>query len=115
MINHKPLKPFDRGVVLKVWQIQKNNLDVVPDVPSTEEYCAFRKSGRCGGCVVRCPSGALTKEGYDREKCYQVLRTNAGLYTEFGSSYTNEAGDQPNREGSEVCGKCVANVPCSFF
>jgi len=91
------------------------NLDVEPDAPSVEEYCIFRKSGRCGGCVVRCPSGALTKEGYDREKCYRVLRKNAELYTEFGSSYTNETGDQPNSTGSEVCGKCVSNVPCSFF
>lgn len=91
------------------------NLDVKPDQPLTEEYCIYKKCGRCVACVSRCPSGALTVKGYDREKCYQVLKKNAELYMEFGSSYSNETGNQPNSTGSEVCGKCVSNVPCSFL
>jgi Uncharacterized Fe-S protein len=91
------------------------NLDVEPDSPSEEEYCIYKKNGHCGVCISRCPSGALTLDGYEREKCYQVLKKNASLYTEFGSSYTDETGEQPNSAGSEVCGKCAANVPCSFF
>jgi len=30
---------------------------------------------------------------------------NVELYTEFGSSYTDEYGDKPNSVGSDVCGK----------
>lgn len=91
------------------------NLDVKPDSQRKEEYCIFKRTGRCGVCISRCPSGALTLEGYDREKCYIVLRKNAQRYTEFGSSYFNETGEQPNSIGSEVCGKCTVNVPCSFL
>lgn len=91
------------------------NLDLEPDRPSTEEYCIFKSSGRCGACVARCPSGALTLQGFDRNKCYEVLRKNAERYREFGSSYTDESGNLPNSAGSEVCGKCATNVPCSFY
>jgi len=91
------------------------NLDVEPDHPSEEEFCIYKKDGKCGACVSRCPSGALTLEGYDRQKCYVILRKNAEIYTDFGSSYSDESGTQPNSAGSEVCGKCVAGVPCSFL
>jgi len=91
------------------------NLDIEPDSPLKEEYCLYKKNGSCGVCVKHCPSGALTLDGYDRHKCYAVLRKNAELYTEFGSSYTDESGEKPNSTGSEVCGKCVINTPCTFF
>ena len=91
------------------------NLDVTPDSPLEDEFCLYKKNGSCGLCVKHCPSGALTLDGYDRHKCYVVLRKNAELYTEFGSSYTNESDDCPNSVGSEVCGKCVVNKPCTFF
>jgi epoxyqueuosine reductase QueG len=91
------------------------NLKVTPDSPLKEELCLYKKNGSCGLCVKHCPSGALTLDGYDRHKCYVVLRKNAELYTDFGSSYTNESYDAPNSVGSEVCGKCVVNKPCTFF
>lgn len=92
------------------------NLDVEADQPITdEEYCLFKKNGSCGVCFRNCPVGALTAEGYDRQKCYAVLRENAKVYTEFGSSYTDESGEKANSEGSEVCGKCVTQSPCAFW
>ena len=91
------------------------NLDVSPDAPLEDEFCLYKKNRTCGVCVKNCPSGALTLNGYDRHKCYEVLRKNAELYTEFGSSYTDESGENPNSVGSEVCGKCVVNTPCTFI
>ncbi len=91
------------------------NLDVEPDQPLEEELCIYKKNGRCGACIGRCPSGALTLLGFEREKCFRILRKNAELYQDLGSSYLNETGDQPNSAGSEVCGKCTVNLPCSFF
>lgn len=91
------------------------NLKVNPDAPLEEEICLYKKNGSCGICMQHCPSGALTLEGYDRHKCYKILRKNAELYKEFGSSYTDESGEHSNSLGSEVCGKCVVNTPCSFF
>ena len=58
----------------------------------------------------------LTRHGcYDRFKCYALCRENARIYTEFGSSYTNEDGTGANSVGSEVCGKCVTGFPCAFW
>lgn len=91
------------------------NLDVTSDNPVSEEYCLYKKNGSCGVCVKHCPSNALTLNSYDRNKCYDILKQNAKIYTQFGSSYTDESGKQANSSGSEVCGKCVANAPCSFW
>lgn len=91
------------------------NLDIAPDSLLKDEFCLYKKNGSCGICVKNCPSGALTLQGYDRHKCYVVLNKNAELYTDFGSSYTDESGEQPNSVGSDVCGKCVVNTPCTFF
>lgn len=87
---------------------------ILPDAPPEHEYCLFRSTGACGVCVKNCPAGALTKESYDRFRCYALCRENAGLYTEFGSSYANEDGSGANSIGSEVCGKCITGSPCAF-
>lgn len=91
------------------------NLDVVPDSPLPTELCLYKKNGSCRICVKRCPMGALSTTGYDRQKCYSLCRENAAIYTEFGSSYVDATGAQANSEGSEVCGKCVTASPCAFW
>lgn len=91
------------------------NLNVEPDLPLKEELCIYYKNGRCGGCVKRCPSGALSLSGFDRQKCYQTVQKNAERYQDFGSSYFDASGGKPNSVGSDVCGKCATCVPCSFF
>ena len=91
------------------------NLDVQADALLKEEYCLYKKNGTCGVCVKHCPSHALTFDGFDRYKCYDVCKKNAEIYTEFGSSYTDESLENPNSIGSEVCGKCVVNAPCTFW
>ncbi len=88
------------------------NLDVEPDQPLTEEMCLYRKNGSCGVCVKKCPSGALTLDGYDRYACYGVCMKNAKIYTEFGNSYVGDPEAGSEIIGSEVCGKCLVGVPC---
>ena len=90
------------------------NLPITTGQPLTVEYCMYKRNGKCGACVRRCPSGALTTDGYDRKKCFAVLLKNAEVYTDLGSSYTNEDGTGCNSAGSEVCGKCVVHVPCAL-
>lgn len=89
------------------------NLDVKADSPIEEELCLYKKNRTCGICVKHCPSGALTTEGYDRQKCYEICKLNSKKYTEFGSSYVDDKG-KANSIGSEVCGKCVVKVPCAY-
>ena len=81
------------------------DLDVTAGKPQTEEACLYKRSGKCGLCMKVCPAGALTPEIYDRRKCYAVVHTS------FGSSY---GGDDSMDVGSEVCGKCIAGMPCAL-
>lgn len=96
------------------------NLDIEPDAPLDEEYCLYKKNGICKVCINNCPSGALTVNGFDRNKCYEICEKNAQIYTEFGYSYVGEYADdndpqhKHNKSGSEVCGKCVVGAPCTF-
>lgn len=90
------------------------NLDEGPDQPVKEEFCIYKRTGKCGLCADRCPSGALTRQGYDRNKCYQVCLENAKIHNQYGNSYAAECGGAIADTGSEVCGKCVAGMPCAF-
>ena len=90
------------------------DLDVTPDAPVSEEYCLFRRNGTCGVCASRCVSGALTRQGIERQKCFYVCKENAKVYNQFGSSYADIAGQPPTDSGSEVCGKCLTRLPCTL-
>jgi len=93
------------------------DLDITPGQPLETEYCLYKKNGKCGACLRRCPTAALTAADgtshYDRHKCFAILKKNAEAYQDFGSSYTNEDG-RANSVGSEVCGKCTVHVPCAL-
>lgn len=91
------------------------NLDVSPDEPVKEEFCIYKRTGKCGLCADRCPSGALTRDGYDRHKCYAVCLENAKVHNSYGNSYASQSGGEIQETGSEVCGKCVAGMPCAFL
>lgn len=87
------------------------DLDVTAGKPQTEEACLYKRSSKCGLCMKVCPAGALTPEIYDRRKCYAQCLKNAAIHTSFGSSY---GGDGSTDVGSEVCGKCIAGMPCAL-
>ncbi|MBZ3935014.1 epoxyqueuosine reductase [Methanimicrococcus blatticola] len=67
------------------------------NAPLQEENCLYKSKEKCGVCVKHCFSGALTTERFDRHKCYETTLRNAAIY-----------------DGSEICGKCVVGLPCSF-
>ncbi|MDO4745398.1 MAG: epoxyqueuosine reductase [Bacillota bacterium] len=90
------------------------DMDVEPDEPLTEEACLYKRDGSCGICMIKCPAGAITENGFDRHKCYEQCLKNAEIYTGFGSSYTGGADNSEAADiGSEVCGKCIAGMPCT--
>lgn len=64
-------------------------------------YCLFFSEGKCGACIDRCPVGAISSQGHDKDACmhfaYNELRNTAGqLYCIM------ETG----------CGLCQTGVPC---
>lgn len=90
------------------------DLDAAPDEPMREEQCLFKRTGKCGACADRCPSGALTREAFNRQLCYELCRKNAEIHNSYGNSYASAPGREIETSGSEVCGKCVAGMPCAF-
>lgn len=75
------------------------NLKLKPGNRPDTEYCLYKAKGTCGVCVKKCVNGALTFEGFDRFKCYEICLEN----------------DTANNIGTraDVCGKCIAGMPCS--
>lgn len=63
------------------------------------EYCLYKKNGTCTYCIDNCPTGALTLEGLDKQKCYTHLLEVAESFKGMGLC--------------DVCGKCVVG-PCSI-
>lgn len=63
--------------------------------------CLFLREGSCGLCIKRCPVGAISRQGHDKEKCqayvYGELRKTAG--EPYGIMETG-------------CGLCQTKVPC---
>jgi len=69
--------------------------------PERRHNCLYHREGSCAVCVARCPVGALSRAGHDKDACsryvYQtVVAARAG---EYGVTATG-------------CGLCQTRVPC---
>lgn len=64
-------------------------------------YCLFLTQGICGRCISKCPVGAITDKGKDKETCLKHLFPTTSKYvtSKFGF----------NGYG---CGHCQTGVPC---
>jgi epoxyqueuosine reductase len=79
--------------------------------PSEKKYRHYRenclqfRNEKCGKCIPRCPAGAITEEGHDKDKCYEYIRSEAlqARRLEFGL-----------QNPSSSCGLCQTDVPCEF-
>lgn len=60
------------------------------------EYCLF-----CGGCISRCPVGAITEEGHDKLKCLRHLFPVTSDYVKKNFGFKGYG-----------CGFCQTGVPC---
>ncbi|AAM07663.1 TPA: epoxyqueuosine reductase [Methanosarcina acetivorans] len=72
--------------------------EIPPTPRPTEEFCRYKKGEKCLVCVDRCPAGALSIRGLDKEKCYRQLRENSKAFPELNQF---------------ACGKC-ATGPCAL-
>ncbi|MHB8766391.1 MAG: epoxyqueuosine reductase, partial [Deferrisomatales bacterium] len=63
-------------------------------------YCLFHARGTCGKCITRCPIGAITKQGHDKNLCCR--------YVDMTFQYV------PRQYGFEGygCGLCQTGIPC---
>ncbi|HEU19786.1 MAG TPA: epoxyqueuosine reductase [Deltaproteobacteria bacterium] len=74
--------------------------ELEPTERPEHEFCLAFYDGSCKKCIEKCAVGALTVDGLDRRKCYDVLLKNMKIHEELGRA--------------DACGKCVSIVPCSY-
>jgi len=71
--------------------------------PHHQANCLFYFNKTCKACAARCPAGAITSKGHDKERCFEysygVVRRDK--MKEYGVTITG-------------CGLCQTKVPCEF-
>jgi len=65
------------------------------------EYCLFYIKGICRKCMERCPAGAITRKGHDKEKCNNYIRSVVTPHNKAQYGL-----------GHGGCGLCQSRVPC---
>lgn len=75
------------------------DLNIEPTKRTNNENCLYKHMNICKKCVDRCASSALKIDSFDRHKCYEMCLYNAKVHSDITLS--------------DVCGKCLVNVPCS--
>ena len=81
----------------------------LPLAPSQKIYphhranCLYYFNHTCKACAARCPAGAITSKGHDKDKCY-------------GYSFGVATRDRGAAYGVKItgCGLCQTGVPCEF-
>ena len=71
---------------------------------NTEEACLLKAGKECGKCIKACPVEALSENDFNRKSCWDRLNENRRILDYLS--------DLPKT--TDVCGKCVALMPCSF-
>jgi len=67
------------------------------------EYCLYFRKGTCGKCIERCPIGAITKEGHNKELCRRYIN----IMREYVKRHLGFEGFE-----GYGCGLCQTGVPC---
>lgn len=64
-------------------------------------YCLFYTRGFCGKCMARCPVGAITEAGKNKQLCYNHLFPVIKDYVKSHYGFEGYG-----------CGLCQTSVPC---
>ncbi|HMK51763.1 MAG TPA: epoxyqueuosine reductase [Thermodesulfobacteriota bacterium] len=71
--------------------------------PHHKANCLYYFNKTCKTCASRCPAGAITEKGHDKDKCFEYTYSVVGetKKTEYGVTIAG-------------CGLCQTKVPCEF-
>ena len=71
--------------------------------PHHQANCLYYFDKSCMACAARCPAGAITEKGHDKNKCSEYARNVVGSIkrAEYGVEIAG-------------CGLCQTKVPCEF-
>jgi epoxyqueuosine reductase QueG len=68
-----------------------------------KENCLVFRNEKCGKCIPRCPAGAITEKGHDKDKCQEYI------HSETLDAKRKEYGIE---NPPPACGLCQTRVPC---
>jgi ferredoxin len=80
-------------------------------IPSDKKYGHFRencllfRNEKCGKCISRCPAGAISEKGHDKDKCHEYINSEPLKEKRLQYGLVNP---------SSSCGLCQTKVPCEF-
>ena len=63
------------------------------------QYCLFFNSGTCAECIRRCPAGAISEQGHDKERCMMHCHEIMQKSDDYDAAMPG-------------CGLCQTGVPC---
>ncbi len=69
--------------------------------------CLFYLGVKCQVCAGRCPVGAITEKGHDKNKCQKYMHDNGYDPAHIQNKYDNS-------KSTIGCGFCQTQVPCEF-
>jgi epoxyqueuosine reductase QueG len=80
--------------------------------------CSYLADGTCGDCIGRCPAGAITEAGHDKQTCRRYVHA-MGREIQIGPVGALLVGHRQRVNGEETtrystgCALCQFGVPCS--
>ncbi len=100
----------ERGIAIRCANVVTSL--VLPASPRTAEgpysNCLFYLGIECTACIKRCPAGAISEKGHDKNKCEEY-----GYSIGYNPKQMGEDG-YDNDKSVAGCGLCQAKVPCEF-
>jgi epoxyqueuosine reductase QueG len=96
-----------KGIAVRIGSV----VTLLKLTPSEKRYAHFRanclvyRNEKCGKCIPRCPAGAITEEGHDKDKCRAYIQSESlkAKCLEYGLQNPPSA-----------CGLCQTDIPCEF-
>ena len=67
------------------------------------DWCLYFQNGRCGACIKRCPVDAISKDGHDKQRCFDYEDESVAKYWPSHIDKKNYIFG---------CGICQSKVPC---
>jgi epoxyqueuosine reductase len=98
------------GVAIRCGSVVTNL--TLPTTPRTGSgpysNCLFYSGVNCRACIERCPVGAISERGHDKNKCQKYL-------SDIGYSKQILQKGYDNEKSIAGCGLCQTKVPCEFL
>jgi len=97
----------ERGISIRCGSVVTSLVLPVSPRKATGPYsnCLFHIGVSCRACIDRCPAGAITEKGHDKNKCQQYLH-------DIGYSRKSLKDGYDNEKSVVGCGFCQTKVPC---